>query len=259
MAEEVPAYTKLAQIYDEIMSDVDYESWADFIDEIIQTHHHRPLDVLELACGTGSVSLFLDELGCYKVTASDGSNQMVEIAKEKIEKQNADIDIYQLDFLNLKFHKTFDIVFSVFDSVNYLKQYNDIKYFLNESVKLLNYNGLLIFDFTTPRNSFEAVEFLNNEEGSSGNIRFYRQSRFEPGEKIHYNIFDIEELDTESGEVISRSRESHEQRIYTLKEMLSIVQQSPYHLVAKYNGFDLIDADENSARITMVLRCQKAQ
>ena len=39
--------------------------------------------------------------------------------------------------------------------------------------------------------------------------------------------------------------------------MLSILKQTPYHLVAKYGDFDLIDADENSARITLVLKCQK--
>jgi len=259
MPEEVPAYSKLAHIYDELMSDVDYESWADFIDEVIQTHHHNPVKVLELACGTGSLAFALEEFGCYHITASDSSPEMVDVARMKARNQQSSIAFHVLDFLDLSFPKTFDIVVSVFDSVNYLKKFDDIKIFLHQSIKLLNNNGLLIFDFTTPRNSFEAVDYLNNEEGNADNIRFYRKSHFEPNENIHYNIFDIEELDRQSGEVVSSSREVHKQRIYTLKEMLSIVDKSPYHLVAKYDGFDLVDANENSARITMVLRCPKIQ
>ena len=47
-------YTSLAPLYDKLMEDVDYEAWAGFIDEIIQIHHSNPVEILELACGTGS-------------------------------------------------------------------------------------------------------------------------------------------------------------------------------------------------------------
>lgn len=62
----------------------------------------------------------------------------------------------------------------------------------------------------------------------------------------------------EDGKTVADSfQEVHKQRVYSLDEMLSILAQTPYHQVAKYEDFDLVDADENSARVTMVLKCQK--
>ena len=250
-------YSYLAPLYDKLMEDVDYESWADYIDEIIQEHHPECEKVLELACGTGSVAISLDELGYYSILASDLSPQMVDIAKQKANKADANVRFTTLDFLNIDLDEEFDVIFSVFDSVNYLESEQDILKMLSECEKVLFQNGLLIFDFSTPRNSLEAVDYLNNEEAEVKDLRFFRTSEYDANLKIHTNTFEIEQLTPDKKKVLSTSKEVHKQRIYTLEEMLSILKQTRYHLVAKYGDFDLIDADENSARITLVLQCQK--
>ena len=164
-----------------------------------------------------------------------------------------------MDFTDIKSEKQFDIIFSVFDSVNYLHTEEDILKMLRGCYEILKPGGLLIYDFSTPQNSLEAVDYLNNEEGSFDNYRYFRESRYEPSEQFHYNEFEIEEMAEDGKSVIQRFKEIHKQRIYSLQEMLSILEQTPYHRVAKYEGFDLVDADENSTRITMVLQCQKQQ
>ncbi|MEQ9266150.1 MAG: class I SAM-dependent methyltransferase [Balneolaceae bacterium] len=253
---KVDIYTSLAPLYDILMEDVDYDSWADFIDEILQTHHFDPFDVLELACGTGSLSLSLTELECYKVTGTDLSPAMITVAEQKANQFDLPTRFFPMDFLNINLNERFDAIISVFDSVNYIHEANDIVKMLNSTFELLKPGGLMVFDFSTPKNSMEAVDHLNDEEGDSGKFRYFRSSRYDPIEKIHYNEFDIEELDEETGQVINSYQEIHKQRAYSLDEMLSIVAQTSYHLVAKYDGFDLIPADENSARVTIVLRCQ---
>lgn len=252
-------YTSLAPLYDTLMADVDYESWGDFIDEIMQTHHYEPFHILELACGTGSLALSLSELECYSITATDLSPSMIEVAKQKAEEFALDVHFFPMNYLEFKLNQKFDCIYTVFDSVNYLKNSEDIITLLNNTYDSLNNGGLFIFDFSTPKNSLESVDFLNNEEGDTGRFRYLRNSRYDAIEKIHYNEFDIEELDESNGKVINSFNEIHTQRAYSLNEMLSIVNQTPYHLVAKYAGFDLIDADENSARVTIVLKCQTTQ
>ncbi|GAB5409051.1 MAG: class I SAM-dependent methyltransferase [Balneolaceae bacterium] len=252
-------YTSLAPLYDTLMEDVDYESWADFIDELIQTHHFDPNEILELACGTGSLALSLAELECYTITATDLSPAMVKVAKTKARDFDSNVTFFPMNYLEINLDKKFDCIYTVFDSVNYLKQPDEIKTFLGNTLKILKPGGLLIFDFSTPKNSLESVDFLNEEEGDTGKFRFFRTSRYDAIERIHYNEFEIEELDIDSGKVIDSFTEIHTQRAYSLNEILSIVEQTPYHLVAKYEGFDLIDADENSARVTMVLKCQTPQ
>jgi ubiquinone/menaquinone biosynthesis C-methylase UbiE len=70
-------YSALAQIYDDVMVEVDYETWTDYIDEIIYQYHPEAQSVLELACGTGTMALSLEELAAYKITATDGSPEMI--------------------------------------------------------------------------------------------------------------------------------------------------------------------------------------
>ncbi|MBO6795116.1 MAG: class I SAM-dependent methyltransferase [Balneolaceae bacterium] len=252
-------YSKLAQLYDTLMGDVDYESWADYIDEIMQTHHPDPFDVMEAACGTGSVILSLAELECYRLTGTDMSEEMVQVARQKAEDMEYNVPFEAYAFKDLPYQNQFDCVYSVFDSINYLHSENEILKSLEAIHRSLKPGGLFIFDFSTPKNSLESVDYLNEAEGERGNIRFFRKSWYQPDDKIHVNDFEIEELDPSTKKVISMWNETHRQRAYTLSEMLSILDQTSYHLVAKYDGFDLVEANENSARVTIVLRCQKTQ
>lgn len=258
-SDNAPIYSKLAQLYDTLMGDVDYESWADYIDEIMQTHHIDPIEVMEVACGTGSVILSLAELECYRLTGTDLSPAMIKVAKQKATEMDVHVHFEPASFVDLEFEDKFDCVYAVFDSINYLHTENDIISALNSIHQTLKNDGLFIFDFSTPKNSLESVNDLNEAEGESNNLRFFRKSWYQHAEKVHYNEFEIEEVEPATKKVIGTWNETHKQRAYTLSEMLSTLEQTPYHLVAKYDGFDLVEADENSARVTIVLRCQKTQ
>lgn len=258
-ANESSIYTKLAPLYDVLMGDVDYESWADFIDEIMQTHHREPVDVMEIACGTGSVIVSLGELECYNLTGTDLSPAMIEVAKQKAIDYDVHIDFEAKSFLELDYVNQFDCVYSVFDSVNYLHTPEEMLQMFENVARALKPGGLYIFDFSTPKNSLQAVDHLNEAEGERGNFRFFRKSHYHPHTRIHYNEFEIDELDPSTKKVIHTWKETHKQRAYTLKEMLSILEQTSYHQLAKYDGFDLIEATDNSARVTMVLQWQKTQ
>ncbi|MDX1672506.1 MAG: class I SAM-dependent methyltransferase [Balneolaceae bacterium] len=255
-----PEYSKLAPIYDQVMEDVSYEVWADFIDEVVQVHHPDPLSILELACGTGSLALSLDELGCYDITATDKSPEMIKIARKKCAETGCGVEFMVMDFLDIRIEQPVDVVLSTFDSINYLHRSRDIIRLLEQVRSLLQPHSLFVFDFTTPKNSIKSIKFLNNEEGyTDDNYRFRRKSHYDPEERIHVNEFTIEKLDDDHHSVLERFQEKHEQKIYTLEEMVDIIAQTDYTIVAKYDGFDRKDANRNSLRITMVLRCPETR
>ena len=257
---EQPEYSTLAEIYDHIMENVDYDVWADFIDEIIQVHHPAPQSILELACGTGSLSLSLNELMCYEIIGTDKSPAMIAKARSKSEQVSNSVKFLEMDFLDISLNRKFDAVVSIFDSINYLHKSRSIKKLLSEVKKVMDRNSLFIFDFTTPKNSIQAIDYLDNEEGTtSNNYYFYRKSRYDEEQQIHYNNFKIEKLADDNKTVKERYYEQHKQRIYTLDQMLNIISDTDYEIVAKYDAFDLIEATDNSLRITMVLRCPKIQ
>jgi ubiquinone/menaquinone biosynthesis C-methylase UbiE len=260
MTNQQPTYSKLADIYDTVMEDVNYELWADFVDAIILEHHPNPQTVLELACGTGAVSLYLDELECYNIVGTDKSPQMIDKAKEKNKTMRCKVDFKVMDFLNIQLEQTFDIVFCVFDSINYLQTPEQVLQFLEEAKNVLHEESLLIFDFTTPKNSIQSIEYLNNEEGyTEDNYRYFRESSYDATEQIHKNKFRIQKLGEDQETVLEQVQETHRQKIYTLQQMLDIIDQTAYNIRAKYSGFDFEEADHQSLRITMVLQCPSNQ
>ena len=76
------AYQNLAASYDRLTSDVDYESWVDFAQEILKREGLSPKTVADLACGTGSATRILAQRG-YRVTAVDLSEDMLTEAMVK--------------------------------------------------------------------------------------------------------------------------------------------------------------------------------
>lgn len=256
-----PPYSVLAKVYDAIMEEVDYGAWADFIDEIIQLHNPGSQTILELASGTGTLALSLDELGYYQITGTDVSEEMIERARRKAKAQHSSVRFRQMDFLQIDLDKTFDVVLSTFDSVNYLHRPEDLHRLFGEIKKVISPGSIFIFDFTTPRNSINAIQYLNNEEGYTRDeqYRFFRKSSYDPNQKIHYNEFRIEKLEANRESVNEQYFEEHEQKIYSLKEMLDIISETDYKVLAAYEDFELREADNRSLRITMVLRCPTIQ
>lgn len=260
MSVRKPAYTKLAEIYDTVMGEVDYDLWADYIDALMLHHHPDPKTVMELACGTGSLALSLDELECYSIRGTDKSSQMIDRARRKNRARMCKVDFSVMDFLDITIKHTFDTVFCVFDSINYLHDPKQVIQFLNQCQKLLDSQSLLIFDFTTPINSMEAIDYLHNEEGiTENNFRFFRSSTYNTEEQIHTNTFQIQKLGTDQETVLDEFVEVHRQRIYSLQQMVDIIDQTAYKIQATYRDFEFEEADDESLRITMVLQCPSTQ
>jgi ubiquinone/menaquinone biosynthesis C-methylase UbiE len=253
-----PQYTELAEVYDTVMKNVDYVIWADFIDEIIQRHHPSPSDIMELACGTGSLSFALDRYRCYQqITGTDKSRRMIQKARQKAEERQSSVSFGVMDFLNIDIQQSFDIVVSIFDSVNYLRAPEEVLQMLEQVKKIMKRRySLFIFDFTTPVNSVLAEKNLNDNKGiTRDHYRFLRKSVYNEQTQIHYNNFEIEKLSEDHQYVLQRYSESHSQRIYSLTEMKRIIQKSEFNIKAAYSEFELNEATSESLRVTMVLTC----
>ena len=115
------AYTGFAEVYDMFMDNVPYEEWADYLCGILREYGIRDGLVLELGCGTGSLTTLLAEKG-YDMTGVDASPEMLEIAMDK--KRAAGYDILYLlqDMREFELYGTVRAVVSVCDSVNYVTE-----------------------------------------------------------------------------------------------------------------------------------------
>ena len=76
------AYESLAACYDELTYDIPYEKTLTFFERLCAREHVQPHSVLDLACGTGSLSLLLARRG-YRVIGADLSSDMLAEAEQK--------------------------------------------------------------------------------------------------------------------------------------------------------------------------------
>ena len=77
-------YEALAGCYDALTEDVSYTRRADFIEKLMGRSRIPVKTVLDLACGTGTMTALLTRRG-YELIAVDGSADMLAVAREKAE------------------------------------------------------------------------------------------------------------------------------------------------------------------------------
>ena len=83
-------YSAFAGFYDELTGNISYEERASYFDSIIKEFKTEGPILLDLACGTGSLSVEFSRLG-YDVIGVDNSADMLSVALEK--KYEAEQDI----------------------------------------------------------------------------------------------------------------------------------------------------------------------
>ena len=76
------AYSKFAQVYDLFMDNIDYEGWADYVTDRLKEYGITDGLVLELGCGTGTMTGLLADRG-YDMIGVDNSEEMLAEAMEK--------------------------------------------------------------------------------------------------------------------------------------------------------------------------------
>ena len=112
------SYGRFAGVYDVFMDNVNYREWADYIIETLAQDGRDGL-VLELGCGTGTVTEMLADAG-YDMIGIDNSEEMLAEAMEKRAESGHDILYLLQDMQDFELYGTVRAVISVCDSMNYL-------------------------------------------------------------------------------------------------------------------------------------------
>jgi ubiquinone/menaquinone biosynthesis C-methylase UbiE len=118
-------YGSFALLYDELMRDVPYEQWVEFVKRQKESYKVKGNKFLDVACGTGEVAIPLSEEG-YSVTGVDLSSEMLTIAREKAEKSSQSLFLVQQDMTELEGLGEFDMAGIFCDSLNYLQTESSI-------------------------------------------------------------------------------------------------------------------------------------
>jgi len=142
-------YQAFAELYDELMNDVDYESWADYYTRLLSIYGIRGGKVCECACGTGALTIPLHYRG-FQMTGVDISREMLWQAAQKSRKRGIAIPFVQQDMRTLNLHRPMDAVAATCDGVNYLLTEEDLESFFKAAYRAIRPQGAIVFDVSTP-------------------------------------------------------------------------------------------------------------
>jgi SAM-dependent methyltransferase len=137
-------FTALADVYDAIMADVEYDDWAAFILRLAVTRGWQGGCALDLGCGTGNATRPMVVRG-VDVTGLDGSEAMLRVARRKLPQ----VRFHQGDFRTMAVPGRFSLVYSVFDALNNLLEPTDFQEAARRVHHHLDPGGLFIFDVNT--------------------------------------------------------------------------------------------------------------
>lgn len=248
------AYTSFAEVYDQFMDNVPYREWADFLQEILQKEGISDGLVLDLGCGTGSMTEELAGRG-YDMIGVDNSEDMLEIAMEKRQESGHDILYLLQDMQEFELYGTVRAVVSVCDSVNYVTEKEELEQVFRLVNNYLDPGGIFVFDFNTEYKYQEVLgdrTIAENREDSS----FIWDNYYY--EEEHMNEYEltlfIQEADQK--ELYHKYQETHFQRAYTLEEIGELLERSGLRFVAAYEDYTKKAPGKRSERICVVAREQ---
>lgn len=189
-------YYKYSDFYDIFNKYRNYNRETRFILNVAKNKKY----LLDLGCGTGTHLNILENLG-YKVTGIDKSENMVNLAKEKVKS-----DIFKADILDFKLDEKYDAIISMHSVFNHLKSYDEFEKAFSNALDHLNSKGVMIIDLDN-RRSNEDIDII--VDGNKKHLEcFYsdkyniqiRTTTFKIGLKDfifehEYFIYDTKELD----------------------------------------------------------------
>ena len=242
------AYGEFAKIYDELINeDINYDEMVERILEICNLYNVELNDYLDIACGTGNVTIRIAKY-FKNIYGVDLSEDMLREAFDKFKEARIKGKIICQDMTELSLNKEFDLITSVLDSTNYITDLNDLQNYFNGVYTHLKSNGLFIFDVNS---YYKLSEILGN------NIYTYSE------EEVFYtweNVFEDSLLSmfltffVKKGDLYERFEEEHLERAYTEKELEQELKKANLEVIAKFDGYTENYVQANTERIVYVIR-----
>ena len=261
--EALEAYTGFAAVYDTFMDDVPYREWGEYIHSMLCEKEVKDGLVLDLGCGTGTMTEILAGYG-YDMIGADNSEDMLELAMEKRIQSGHDILYLLQDMREFELYGTVRAVVSVCDSLNYITDPEDLENVFRLVNNYLDPGGIFLFDFNTEYKYREVMGDCTIAE-DRGVCSFIWDNYYYEEERINeYDLTlfvretgqpdpDTDEPDKE-GQLYRRYTETHYQRAYTLEEMQRLLEKAGLVFEAAYDMDTKEVPGDTSERICVIAR-----
>lgn len=250
------SYSVFAKYYDELTANIDYKKRGEYFNSIIKKFNRTDNNILlDLGCGTGSLSEVMSELG-YDVIGIDNSMEMLGIAMEKNFEKNLPIQYLCQDMREIDMFGTIGITICALDSINHLESPEDVRKVFEKVSLFAEPQGLFIFDINTPykHRNILADNTFTYETDNVYCVWENSLNRNTDEVSIHLEFFECDEDDKN---IYYRSSESFREKAYSLESIEKMLEESGLEVIAEYDDDSFNPPYEESQRIVVVARAVK--
>ncbi len=252
------SYEALAKVYDKLNGEVDYAAIAAFYEKVFSCYGITPELVLDLGCGTGSMTLELAARG-YDMIGVDASAEMLTKAYERMySRGQGGILFLQQDMRSFELYGTVGAVVSTLDCVNYLTGDGDIDRCFALVHNYLDPDGVFVFDVNTPY-KFKHVYgdnayILEEEDGSA-----YCGWQNDYDEQSGLCRFLLSVFAEEKDGRYTRADEEQTERCYGRETLIAALEKAGFADICFYGDTDLGAPHAETERWFIAARCKKKE
>ncbi len=238
------SYDNFSRFYDMLTDNVEYEKRADYFCRLLSMCGIKEGILLDLGCGTGSLSVKMAEKG-FDVIGVDSSIGMLNAAQQKMFESGRHMLLLNQKMQGIDLYGTVDCAICVLDGINHLNSAEDVRKTFEKVSLFMNPGGAFAFDVNTihkHKNVLADNAFVFEPDGL---FCVWQNNYNSSDNSVEISLDFFEEEDG----VYYRTGESFTEQAYELDEIKKWLEDSGFEVVGIFDDLttDEIRADSEKA------------
>lgn len=243
-------YGFFSNVYDTLTENVNYAARADYIADLLAENGITGGILLDLACGTGTLSIEMAKKG-FEIIGVDASADMLSAAMNNAYNSEEDILFLCQPMQQLDLYGTINAAICTLDSINHLTDPEDVQATFDKVSLFTEAGGIFIFDINTV---FKHRKILGDNTFVYDLDEVYC---------VWQNTLDVQtdtvQIDLDIFEMLEdgayeRSQESFCERAYPVDTIKTMLTAAGFETLAVYNELTKNEPKEDSERLFIIAR-----
>lgn len=245
------SYGVFSEFYDALTANVSYDTVAQVLSSLLTRYGKSRGLLLDLACGTGSVSVRLAEKG-YEVIGVDLSPEMLSEAQNKAYSAGQNILFLCQDMTALDLYGTVDAAVCTLDGLCHLPDEESVFAALQKVSLFMNPGGVFLFD----------VNSVYKHRAVLGNNTFvydtddvycvWQNTLLSDGVTVQMDL-DFFEPVSDAGDYVRQS-ERFTERAYPRETLEAMLKKAGFTVLDVFDGYSEKPAHDTSERLLFAVR-----